>query len=61
MPEPVTTEDLLDHWQRAESAKNTLQAGTLTWLLALDRSDEARRAYQARIAEIAATKRTARR
>ena len=39
----VTTEKLLDRWRRAESASDTHEADTLTWLLARERADEARR------------------
>ena len=56
MPETVTTEELLGRWWRAESAMNTYPTDTLAWLLARDRADEAREAYQARLDAIADAK-----
>jgi hypothetical protein len=48
----VTTDTLLDRWRRAESASDTHETDTLTWLLARERADQAREAYQHRIDEI---------
>lgn len=50
----VTTEKLLDRWRRAESASDTPETDTLTWLLARELANEARVAYQHRIDEIVA-------
>jgi len=50
----VTTEKLLVRWRRADSASDTHETDTLTWLLARERADEARVAYQHRIDEIVA-------
>ena len=58
VPKTITTQRLLERLHRAESAIDRHPPGSALWTQARDLADEARRAYQLRVDEITASRRS---